>query len=97
MQDFAKKLYKSKAWQRCRAAYISKVGGLCERCLSNGLIVPGEIVHHKIYINQNNVNDPNVTLNFENVELLCRNCHGNEHKKIVKRFEVYELGRVKAI
>ena len=97
MQDFAKKLYKSKAWQHCRAAYISKAGGLCERCLAKGLIAPGEIVHHKIYIDANNISDPNVTLNFDNLELLCRICHGNEHRKNQKRFEVDEIGRVKVI
>ena len=36
MKDFAKKFYKSQAWQDCRKAYIAKRmqidGGLCEEC-----------------------------------------------------------------
>lgn len=94
MQDYAKGLYKSKAWQRCRAAYIKSVGGLCERCLANGLYVPGEIVHHKIYISPANISNPEITLNFNNLELLCRDCHGKEHKTNEKRYKVDELGRV---
>lgn len=97
MQEFAEKLYKSKAWQRCRKAYAAKVGGLCERCLARGIYTPGEIVHHRIHLNPSNVSDPEVALNFSNLELLCRKCHGEVHGNAEKRFEVDELGRVKAI
>lgn len=97
MQEFAEKLYKSKAWQRCRKAYAAKAGGLCERCLARGIYTPGEIVHHRIHLNPSNVSDPEVALNFNNLELLCRKCHGEAHGNAEKRFEVDELGRVKAI
>ena len=97
MQEFAEKLYKSKAWQKCRKAYASSVGGLCERCLARGIFTPGEIVHHRIHLNPGNVSDPDVTLNFANLELLCRDCHGKEHGKNEKRFKVDELGRVQII
>jgi len=97
MQEFAEKLYKSKAWQKCRKAYASSVGGLCERCLSRGVFTPGEIVHHRIHLNPGNVSDPDITLNFANLELLCRDCHGKEHGKTEKRFKVDELGRVQII
>ena len=97
MQDFAEKFYKSKQWQRCRANYYKKAGGLCEACLQKGYIVPGEIVHHKIVLNASNINDLNVTMNFDNLELLCRKCHGEEHGKNIKRYTVDELGRVVAI
>lgn len=70
----AKRLYNSIAWKKCRRAYIDTVDGLCERC---GDV--GKIVHHKIYIDILNVNDPNVTLNHDNLELLCQECHNREH------------------
>lgn len=92
MQDFAKQLYKSKAWQHCRASYLKQVGGLCERCLSEGLITPAAIVHHKIYLNPDNVNDPAVALNFSNLEALCRRHHAEEHTG--KRFMVDDSGKV---
>lgn len=94
MQDFAKQLYKSKAWQHCRASYLKQVGGLCERCLARGIYKPGEIVHHRIHLTPDNVNDPSVTLNFANLELLCRDCHAIEHRGMVRRYKVDELGRI---
>ena len=93
MQDFAVGLYKSKAWQRCRTQYAKSKGGLCERCLTKGLYRPGEIVHHKVHITPDNINDASVTLNPGNLELLCRDCHALAHKPS-KRFKVDELGRV---
>lgn len=97
MQEFAEKLYKSKAWQKCRKAYAAQAGGLCERCIANGVVTPGEIVHHRIHLNPSNVSDPEIALNFNNLELLCRNCHGKEHGNCEKRFKIDELGRVEAI
>ena len=73
-KDYAKKFYRSKAWRECRASYISKVYGLCERCKQ-----PGKILHHKEYITPDNINDPNITLNHDNLEFLCQECHNIEH------------------
>ena len=39
----------------------------------------GYIVHHKDYININNIWDTDITLNFNNLELLCMDCHNKEH------------------
>ena len=97
MREFAEGFYNSPAWKATRKAYSKSKGGLCERCLAKGLISPGEAVHHKIHLTPENINDPNVTLNWSNLELLCRNCHGEEHKKIKRRYKVDELGRVTAV
>lgn len=96
MREFAESFYKSKAWQDCRAAYVKRVGGLCERCLARGMYVPGVIVHHKTHITPNNINDPSVTLNPDNLELLCRDCHGIEHRGFERRWKVDETGRIEA-
>lgn len=71
--------YRSRIWERCRKEYVKSVGGLCERCYAKGLIVPGVIVHHKIHLNQDNYKDPNIALNFDNLEYLCMTCHRNAH------------------
>ena len=42
----------------------------------------GYIVHHKCYIDTSNVFDSNITLNFENLELLCLDCHNKEHFEV---------------
>lgn len=39
----------------------------------------GYIVHHKSYINASNVWNTEITLNFDNLELLCLDCHNKEH------------------
>lgn len=39
----------------------------------------GEIVHHKNYITTSNIYEPEITINFNNLELLCLDCHNKEH------------------
>lgn len=77
---FARDFYRSFAWRRCRDGYAASVQGLCERCLKRGLIVPGEEVHHKIRLTPDNINNPAVALNWDNLELLCKDCHLEEHR-----------------
>ena len=96
-KEYAKPFYKSAAWLRCRDSYIRSVGGLCERCYAKGLIRAGVIVHHKCYISPENINDPTVTLNYDNLELLCQECHNNEHFEQKKRFFVDGFGKVTAL
>lgn len=83
-RDFAIKFYNSKAWKQCREGYKQSVYGLCERCLANGKYVAGEEVHHKKYLTPDNINDPYITLSFENLELLCSSCHSIEHNRKYK-------------
>lgn len=54
------------------------------------------IVHHKIHITPENITDPSITLDFNNMELLCRDCHALAHTR-GKRYKVDELGRVIAL
>lgn len=96
MKPWAAAFYKSKAWQDCRAAYMKKAGGLCERCLKRGLYVSGEIVHHRLHLTPENIVDPAVSCAFENLELLCRNCHADEHSRLKKRYRFDESGRCMA-
>jgi 5-methylcytosine-specific restriction endonuclease McrA len=74
MKEYAKHFYKSKAWQRTRYAYIVSRQGQCERCGAGG-----KIVHHKIYIDPTNIYNEAITLNHDNLELLCQDCHNKEH------------------
>lgn len=93
-REFARRFYSSEAWNQCRRGYKASVGGLCERCLLKGQYVPGEIVHHKIRITPQNVSNPEIVLNWNNLELLCRDCHAEEHGKVKKRYVVDEYGNV---
>ncbi len=94
MKPYAEKFYKGKAWQDCRAAYAKSKGGLCERCLAKGIYKAGEIVHHRVHLSPENIGDAGVALNWDNLELLCRDCHAVEHGG--KRYKVDEFGRVTA-
>ena len=96
MKDYARSFYSTKAWKETRKAYRKSVGGLCERCIKKGLYVPGEIVHHKIYLTPENIRDPSIALNWDNLELVCRDCHAQEHIAFEKRYTVDENGRVSA-
>jgi hypothetical protein len=69
--------YNSKAWKDCQKAYKAFRLGICERCGS----ADGTEVHHKIKLNENNINDVNISLNFNNLELLCKTCHAQHHNR----------------
>lgn len=94
-----KGFYKTSAWLKCRDGYIKHVGGLCERCLARGLIVPGYIVHHKVHLNQWNITDPSITLSWDNLEYLCHDCHNKEHfRELSKpRYKIRADGSVVAL
>ncbi|MBO7669855.1 MAG: HNH endonuclease [Oscillospiraceae bacterium] len=97
-EQFANDFYRSVAWQKCRAAFISSRGGLCERCLSRGLCVAGSDVHHKIKLTPKNISDPDVTLSWSNLELLCRRCHQEIHaQRTERRWSVDETGALIAL
>lgn len=84
--------YKSKVWKRVRKNVWLKQNLLCARCKKpvyvDGLSewIPKEkrtkgIVHHKEYITDLNVYDDNITINEDNLEGLCIDCHNEEHFK----------------
>nr|DAT48193.1 MAG TPA: HNH endonuclease [Caudoviricetes sp.] len=75
MQEFARKFYLSKAWRNTRDYIYKRDMGLCVRCGR-----PGKIVHHKIHLTPQNINDLAITLSEDNLELLCRECHAIEHE-----------------
>lgn len=78
-KEWAEAFYKSKEWQDCRKLYLLFINNLCERCLSKGDIVAATIVHHKTWLTPKNINDPSITLSFDNLEGLCLDCHNKEH------------------
>ena len=79
---------------------MKQVGGLCEVCLSQGLVEPAVIVHHKIHLSPVNVNDTRISLSFDNLEALCKKHHAQMHPEIykgrAKRWMVSDSGKVLA-
>ncbi|WP_419091817.1 HNH endonuclease [[Ruminococcus] torques] len=80
-KEFARSFYSSQKWKKCREAYIAKRraidGGLCETCRER----PGYIVHHKIELTPENINDANITLGINNLKYDCHICHQKEGAK----------------
>ena len=85
-----KNFYNSKAWKVVRKNVWLKQQLLCNRCHKPVYVdgiskwIPKQqrrtgIVHHKIYLDDTNVNDINVTLNIDNLEGICKECHEKEH------------------
>ena len=68
-------VYNSKQWKRTREAYTLSKFGICERCGTPN----AKQVHHKKYLTPENINNPDITLSFDNLELLCDVCHQKEH------------------
>lgn len=78
-KEFARSFYSSKAWQDCRNEYAKRRHHLCEDCLRRGIYKPGVIVHHIEELTPFNITNPEIALGFDNLELLCRECHLREH------------------
>lgn len=74
--DKIRKFYKSDRWKIARAIRIAAASGLCEKC---GAI--GTEVHHKVHLTPENVDDPNISINQDNLILLCKDCHNKEHER----------------
>lgn len=93
-KDFSRAFYDSKEWKNTRNAYRKFKGGLCELCWAKGIIKAGEIVHHKTELTPSNIDDPDIALGWDNLQLVCRECHAEIHDQRQRRYKVDELGRV---
>ena len=83
-KEYAKSFYNSKAWKNTRQAYYESKQGLCELCGQ-----PADEVHHKIFIKPSNIGNTDITLNWDNLQCLCRSCHSSIHER------AYSINRVK--
>lgn len=101
-KEYAKGFYTSDAWRTTRDAYYKHMRGQCERCqceFQEGTrrledIQPGIIVHHKKHITPKNINDPKITLSWDNLELLCDEHHNRHHKGKPKRYSFDKDGKI---
>lgn len=84
-RPFAKAFYSSKRWQDCRNSYAKSVHYLCENCLRKGVYRPGVIVHHIEELTPLNITNPEVSTGFDNLEMLCRECHREQHKEVMDK------------
>jgi 5-methylcytosine-specific restriction endonuclease McrA len=78
------RFYRSDTWKIARAIKIANACGVCEEC---GAI--GTEVHHIVHLTPENVTDPSVATNQENLKLLCNECHNKAHGRFEGRREYY--------
>ena len=45
---------------------------------------------HQIRLTVDNVNDTNISLNQDNLELLCKECHNKEHGRFKKKEVLFD-------
>lgn len=95
-QDFSKGFYSSKVWQDCRNEYMKCAHYLCEDCLKRGVYRPGIEVHHIEELTPQNIHRPEILLGFDNLVLLCRECHKARHNSKTKgrRYLIGDDGEV---
>lgn len=65
----------------------------CERC---GDPIVGKYQctgHHKVELNNENVNDPEISLNPELIELIHTSCHNVEHKRFLRNMHNVKTGK----
>lgn len=79
--------YKSREWLRFREVFIANMTDIiyghvyCSHCHKPILNPNDLIVHHKIELTDDNVNDYNICLNEDNAEIICFKCHNKEHRR----------------
>lgn len=84
MSEELKRFYKTKEWQQFRKVIISERGPLCERCGQLSTDTKFIHIHHKKELTELNYMDANISLNPNNVEILCQQCHNKEHGRWCK-------------
>ena len=86
--------YNSKAWKTVRKNIWLKQNLLCARCgkpvyvdgISEYLTKDNRrigIVHHKVYLDNSNIYNDSITLDENNLEGICKECHELEHHQDV--------------
>lgn len=77
-KPWAISFYNSKKWERCRQSYIKKRyqidGGMCELCHD----AIGIDVDHIEELTKESIKDATVSLNHDNLQLLCKVCHNKK-------------------
>lgn len=100
------KFYNSSKWRKLAKAYAESKGYICEVCrnkYAKSTIVPFYKqfhVHHKIELTTENIDNPDIALNWDNLQLLCQHCHNKittEAEVLAPGLEFDETGMIRKI
>lgn len=87
--DKLHQFYCSKAWRDLSFRLKIERGGKCERTGEVFADMSQLIAHHKIELTEDNVDDPNISLNPDNIEIISFNEHNKEHRRFGYKQNVY--------
>lgn len=79
----------SKPWRKLSYKLKVERGGKCNRCKEILLDFSKLIGHHIIELNEDNVDNLNISLNPDNIEIVCHDCHNKEHRRFGNKKNVY--------
>ena len=79
-RDFSTAFYHSKEWERVRTYALMRDRYTCQKCGR-----PAQEVHHIIHLTPENIWDPNIALNPDNLMCLCREDHFRIHEEDKER------------
>ena len=91
-KDWAISFYNSGAWKAVRREVLRRDHYTCKHCYRRA-----SEVHHIIELTPDNLHDHTVSLNPDNLEALCHDCHTKETKDstdIIKGYIFDEEGQV---
>ena len=75
-REFAEAFYHSSAWKQAQRLAMQLHYGVCEKCGR-----PAKIIHHKIWLTPENINNQDIALGQDNLMALCIDCHNRIHAK----------------
>lgn len=76
--------YNTRQWYELRERKKAIEHHECERCRKQGRYNPCEAVHHKLYLRDR----PDLALDINNLECLCKECHYKEHHKYKRNKQI---------
>lgn len=83
------KFYTSRTWRAFRESVIIENGGVCSRCHKVFTDTSQLEVHHIKHLKQHDYQDYSKSFNKDNVEVICHQCHNDEHGRFITNKEVF--------
>lgn len=87
--DKLHQFYCSKPWRELSYNLKIKANGKCNRCNETLVDFSKLIGHHTVELTEDNVDNPNISLNPELIEVICHSCHNKEHRRFGNKQNVY--------
>ena len=76
----SKQFYATKAWRKLSYVMRMSSGSVCDMC-NNTFELSQLRAHHKAELNEFNINDVSISLNPDNIQVLCHSCHDRQHNR----------------